>query len=273
MRDAEMTDELLSELIAAREARRPFAVVTVAATTGSVPRAAGSKMFVYADGRISGTIGGGKFESLVIADAQTSMREKKPLLKTYPLREGSTDSFGAICGGDVTVFIEPQAVREAMYLVGAGHCAQAIAKLANECGLSVSVIDDRRELLAELPPAVVRVSDLSPVDFIASHQWQNDEALVLVSRNHEIDREALAAAVEQAGAGYIGMIGSKRKVRHVFDHLRQSGVPEEKLARVYAPLGLDIGADSPAEIAISTIAEILGVLRQRKGTSLRMNRE
>jgi xanthine dehydrogenase accessory factor len=267
-----MTDELVDELIAAREARKPFAVVTVAATTGSVPRAAGSKMFVYADGKISGTIGGGKFESLVIADAQASMREKKPLLKTYPLREGSTDSFGAICGGDVTVFIEPQAVREALYLVGAGHCAQAIAKLANECGLHVSVIDDRVELLADLPPPVVRVSDLSPVDFIASHQWQSDEALVLVSRNHEIDREALRIALEQTGVGYIGMIGSKRKVRQVFERLQQAGISAEKLARVYAPLGLDIGADSPAEIAVSTIAEILSVLRQRTATHMRLAR-
>src|SRR3954466_6819315 len=84
--------------------RKPFAVVTVAATTGSVPRAPGSKMFVYADGRTSGTIGGGKFESLVISEAQAAIRDKKPALKTYPLREGETDSFGAICGGEMTVF-------------------------------------------------------------------------------------------------------------------------------------------------------------------------
>lgn len=268
-----MTDALVAELIAAREARKPFAVVTVAATTGSVPRAAGSKMFVYADGRISGTIGGGKFESLVIADAQEAMREKKPLLKTYPLREGEPDSFGAICGGEVTVFIEPQIMSEALYLIGAGHCARAIAKLAAECGLFVSVVDDRIELLADLPSAVTRISDSSPADFIASHQWQSDEALVIVSRNHEIDRDALGVALEQTGFGYIGMIGSRRKVRRVFDHLREGGVPEERLAKVYAPLGLDIGADSPTEIAVSTIAEVLAVLRQRTANHLRRDRE
>src|SRR6266513_3106417 len=131
--------------------RTAFAVVTVAATTGSVPRAAGSKMFVYADGRCAGTIGGGKFESLVIAEAQEAIRKKKPLLKTYPLREGETDSFGAICGGEVTVFIEPQITGEALYLIGAGHCARAIAKLAAECGLFISVVDDRAELLTGLP--------------------------------------------------------------------------------------------------------------------------
>lgn len=227
-------------------------------------------MFVYSDGRSSGTIGGGKFEALVLADALKAMREKKPLLKTYPLHEGDADSFGAICGGEVTVFIEPQLTSEALFLIGAGHCSRAIAKLAADCGLFVSVVDDRAELLTDLPPAVTCVSDSSPPQFIAAHQWQSDEALVIVSRNHEIDREALAAALTQTGAGYIGMIGSKRKVRDVFDDLRRRGVPDEKLATVYAPLGLDIGAESPAEIAISTIAEVLAVLRQRTARHLRL---
>ena len=249
--------------------RKPFAVVTVAATTGSVPRAPGSKMFVYADGRSSGTIGGGKFESLVIAEAQAAIEKKKPLLKTYPLREGETESFGAICGGEMTVFIEPQITGEALYLIGAGHCARAIAKLAAECGLFVTVVDDRAELLADLPPAVVGTSESSPRDFIASHEWRSDEALVMVSRNHEIDCEALAAAVEQTTAGYIGMIGSRRKVRDVFERLRKRGISEDKLSRVYAPLGLDIGADSPAEIAVSCVAEILSVLRGRSAKPLR----
>src|SRR4051812_18074682 len=250
--------------------RTSFAVVTIAATSGSVPRAAGSKMFVYADGRCSGTIGGGKFESLVIAEAQEAIQRKRPVLKTYPLREGETDSFGAICGGEMTVFIEPQSTSEALYLIGAGHCARAIAKLAAECGLFVTMLDDRADLLADLPPAVAPISEIAPRDFIASRQWRSDEALVIVSRNHQIDREALAVAVEQAGAGYIGMIGSQRKVRMVFDDMRQRGIPEEKLSRVYAPLGLDIGADSPAEIAVSCVAEILAVLRGRPASHLRI---
>jgi xanthine dehydrogenase accessory factor len=255
--------------VPARNGRKSFAVVTIAAATGSVPRAAGSKMFVYADGRSSGTIGGGKFESLVIADAVAAMREKKPLLKTYPLHEGETDSFGAICGGEATVFIEPQLTSESLYLIGAGHCSQAIAKLAADCGLFVTVVEDRDELLAELPAVVVRISEPSPAGFIASHGWRSDEAIVIVSRNHEIDRQALAAALAQTGAGYVGMIGSRRKVRMVFDDMRGRGVPEEKLANVYAPLGLDIGADSPAEIAVSTVAEILAVLRQRTAKHMR----
>ncbi|MGZ5504104.1 MAG: XdhC family protein [Chthoniobacterales bacterium] len=264
-----MTDALLAELTAARQTRTPCALVTVVATTGSVPRAAGSKMLVYADGKISGTIGGGKFEALVRDEAIAALPAKKTLLKSYPLREGEPDSFGAICGGEATVFIEPQTLNEAVYLIGGGHCAKAIAKLATDCGLFVTVIEDRTESLDDLPLSVHRLTNTTPAEFIESHVWQSDEALVIVSRHHEIDRDALAAAVEQTGAGYLGMIGSKRKVRMVFDYLSARGVPNEKLERVHAPLGLDIGADSPAEIAVSAVAEIIAVLRKRSANHMR----
>lgn len=265
-----MTDALLDELASARRLRTPCVLVTVAATRGSVPRAAGSKMLVYADGVSSGTIGGGKFESLVIEEARRQMREKSPVLKTYPLHESSPESFGAICGGEVTVLIEPQNLGEAFFLVGGGHCAQAIARLAAECGLFATILDDRAEVIAALPSSVAVVRDVDPPKFIRERQWQSDEAIVMVSRNYDIDREALAAALATSGAGYIGMIGSDRKVQRVFDQLRERGVTEEKLKQVYAPLGLDIGADSPAEIAVSVVAEILAVLRQRDGAHLRL---
>jgi xanthine dehydrogenase accessory factor len=260
-----MTDALLEELTSARRARQPCALITVAATRGSVPRAAGSKMLVYADGTSSGTIGGGKFESLVLEEARRQMREKTPLLKTYPLHESSPESFGAICGGEVTVLIEPQVVGEALFVVGGGHCARAIAGLAVECGLFVTVLEDRAELSVGLPAQVEIVREVDPPKFIAERVWQRDEAIVMVSRNYEIDREALGAALQTTGAGYIGMIGSARKIEQVFAVLRERGVSEERLAQVYAPLGLDIGADSPAEIAVSVIAEILAVLRGRSG--------
>ena len=265
-----MTDELLEELLRARRTRTPSILATIAATAGSVPRDAGSKMLVYADGKASGTIGGGKFEAVVVEDCLAALSAKKPLLKTYPLHESSPDSFGAICGGEATVLIEPQNLNEAVYLIGGGHCALAIAKLASEGGMFVTVIEDRAERFETLPPAVHRIADVAPATFIASRAWQRDEALVMVSRNYEIDRDALLAAVEQTGAGYIGMIGSTRKVRRVLDHLRDSGVSEEKLARVYAPIGLDIGAESPAEIAISVLAEMLAVLRGGSGGHLRL---
>ena len=265
-----MTDELLEELLCARKSRTPAILATIAAATGSVPRDAGSKMLVYGDRRTSGTIGGGKFEALVVEDCLAALREKKPALKRYPLHERSPESFGAICGGEATVLIEPQNLNEAVYLIGGGHCSKAIAKLALDTGLFVSVIEDRAERFEDLPPAVRRIADVTPAAFIENHAWQSDEALVIVSRNYEIDRDALIAAVEQTGAGYIGMIGSARKVRRVLDQLREHGVSEEKLARVYAPIGLDIGAESPPEIAISVLAEMLAVLRHRPGGNMRL---
>ena len=265
----EMTDALFQELLAARERRAACALATVAATTGSVPREAGAKMIVYADGKTSGTIGGGKFEALVIADAVAALRGRRPLLKTYPLHEGDSCSFGAICGGEVTMLMEPQTTGEALVLVGAGHCAQAIAKLARECGWHVTVLDDRADRLAECAAAALKIGDCPPADVIAAHNWQPDEALVLVSRNYPIDSEALHAALQQTGIAYLGMIGSARKVRRVFDELRKRGVSESALEKVHAPIGLDIGADSPPEIAVSVLAEAMQVLRARPGGHLR----
>ena len=263
-----MSDALLHELLAARASRIPCALATVAATTGSVPREAGAKMIVYGDGKISGTIGGGKFEALVVADALSALRARQPLLKKYPLHEGDACSFGAICGGEVTIFIEPPTTGEAIVLVGAGHCAQAIARLARDCGWHVTLLDDRAELLTD-SAASLKISDRPPAEFIAAHAWQPDEALVLVSRNFEIDREALHAALRQNGLAYLGMIGSERKVRRVFDDLRTRGVSGSALEKVHAPIGLDIGADSPAEIAVSVFAEVMQVLRAKPGGHLR----
>ncbi len=264
-----MTEWFLDEIVSARRSRSRCALVTVAATRGSVPRAAGSKMLVYADGTSSGTVGGGKFESLVVEQAIEQIRTKMPLLKAYPLHETSKESFGAICGGEVTVLIEPQILNEALFLVGGGHCAQAIATLALQCGLFVTVVEDRADLIPAFPSGIAAVTDVAPSKFIAGRTWQSDEALVIVSRNYAIDGEALAAAIETTGYGYIGMIGSQRKVQHVFAQLRERGISQDQLAQVYAPIGLDIGADSPAEIAVSVIAEVLTVLRKGSGLHLR----
>jgi len=263
-----MNDALLEELLRARQTRTLCALATVAATTGSVPRQTGSKMLVYCDGKVSGTIGGGKFEALVVEECIKSIATKEPMLKTYPLREDKPDSFGAICGGEVTVMIEPQNLNTALYLIGAGHCSRAIAKLAADCGMHVTVVEDRAEQLENFPAPINRVVKDAPA-FISQREWRSDEALVLVSRNHELDRNALAVALKKSGMGYIGMIGSRRKVNRVFDALKQV-VPVEQLSNVYAPFGLDIGADSPTEIAVSVIAEILQVQRGRKGGHLRL---
>lgn len=260
---------ILEELLEARRAGRPCALATVAATKGSVPRRPGAKMIVYEDGSISGTVGGGKFESLVIAHARDCLAKKEPLLKTWPLREDQPDSFGAICGGEVTVLIEPQNPTCRLLIVGGGHCAQAIAKLAAECGFHVTALEDRGNILEQCAAAHQRLPDPAPT-YIAARDWDKNSAIVIVSRHYDIDREALAAALRKGGMGYTGMIGSRRKVLQVYDRLKAEGFTAEQLATVHAPLGLDIGSDSPAEIAVSVLAEILMVLRGKSGRPLKV---
>ncbi|MFZ9875095.1 MAG: XdhC family protein, partial [Candidatus Methylacidiphilales bacterium] len=139
-----MASDFFSDLQEARNTGQPFVVVTVVQTQGSVPRHPGAKMIVFPDGSIRGTVGGGKFESLVIGEAKERLMDGQNLLKKYPLREGETESFGAICGGEVTLWFEPHKKAPVLLLVGAGHCAQSIAKLAAECGFHVTVVDDRK---------------------------------------------------------------------------------------------------------------------------------
>ena len=259
-----MADDFFSNLQEARESGQPFTVVSVVETQGSVPRHPGAKMIVFPDGSIRGTVGGGKFESLVIAEAKERLKDGQNLLRKYPLREGETDSFGAICGGEVTLWFEPHKKAPCLLLVGAGHCAQAIAKLASECGFHVTVVDDRREWTEVCPGVHRKVSDRTPQEVIRDQSWTGEDAIVLVGRNFMIDRDALEEAVKAKGIGYIGMIGSRKKVLQVYDELKAKGVKAEVLAKVYAPIGLDIGSDSPAEIAVSVLAEILQVLRKAK---------
>lgn len=265
-----MTSLILDEMSAARKERRPHCLITVAATAGSVPRQAGSKMLVYPDTSTSGTIGGGKFESLVIADALALPHRSLPVLKTYPLHEAAPDSFGAICGGTVTVLIEPQLPPPALTLVGAGHCSRALAQLATTCGWHVTVLDDRATELSGFPAHAALTT--SAPEWIAAYSWQEDDALVLVSRNYQLDRDALAAVLPLTSKpGYLGMIGSQRKVRRVIDELLAAGHPPTSFAQLRAPLGLDLGADHPAEIAVSIFAEILTFINRTSGQPLSLD--
>ena len=265
-----MSYSILAELLEARSQGVPCVLVTVASAQGSVPRHAGTKMIVYASGKVSGTIGGGKAEALVIQDALRCLETGEIELKRYPLREGEPDSFGAICGGEITLLIEPQRAGESIYLFGAGHCAAAIARLARRCEINVFVIEDREDTLNAFEPANQKHLWKNPADFARKQSWNASDAILLVNRNYMLDRDTLKAVLGTSGYGYVGMIGSKRKVLKVYDELRAQGVSSESLSRVRAPLGIDIGADSPEEIAISVMAEVLAVLRKRSGKSMRL---
>lgn len=264
-----MSYAILTELLEARNQAIPCALVTVAVAQGSVPRQTGTKMIVYASGKTSGTIGGGKVEALIVRDALRCLETGEIELKRYPLREGEPDSFGAICGGEITVLIEPQMSGESIYLFGAGHCAAAIARLAKNCELNVFVIEDREEILDQFTPATKKYLCKNQGEFATNQTWRSTDAILLVNRNYGMDRDALKAILAASGYGYVGMIGSKRKVLKVYDELKKEGLAPERFAQVRAPIGLDIGADSPEEIAISVIAEVLTVLRKRSGKPMR----
>jgi xanthine dehydrogenase accessory factor len=260
-----LTQSILEQLLEANASGRPCVLVTVAATKGSVPRQAGTKMIVYSTGEISGTVGGGKFEALVIEDSLATLKTGKPGLKTYVLREGSTDSFGAICGGEVVALLEPQIQKESIYLLGAGHCAAAIARLARICGFRTVLVEDRPEIVENFEPADEKKVETDPAKWITDQPWKTSDALILVNRNYQLDRDALEAALRTASFGYVGMMGSKRKVRRVYDELIDRGIDPKLFEQVHAPIGLEIGADSPEEIAVSVIAEVLAVLRGQSG--------
>ncbi len=155
-------------------------------------------------------------------------------------------------------------------MAGAGHCARALAQLASSCGWLVTVLDDRPEELCGFPAANCLSQPPAPV-WIAGKTWQEDDALVLLSRNYQLDREALAAALRNRGMGYLGMIGSERKVRRVMEELQATGLPPAAFAGLRAPVGLDLGADHPAEIAVSIFAEILTVFHRASGRPLSLD--
>jgi xanthine dehydrogenase accessory factor len=266
-----MSQSILEELLEAKANGQECVLVTVAATSGSVPRQAGTRMIVYGSGEISGTVGGGKFEALVIEDSLATLQTGKPQLKTYVLREGSLDSFGAICGGEVTTLLEPQNRGETVYLFGAGHCAIAIARLARICGFRTVLIEDRPEIVQSFEPADQKRIEPEPAKWINDHSWRHSDALILVNRNYQLDRDALEAALKTRGFGYIGMMGSKRKVHRVYDELRDRGIDSADLKLVHAPIGLEIGADSPEEIAVSVMAEVLATLRGGSAESMKMS--
>jgi xanthine dehydrogenase accessory factor len=251
----------------------PCVVVTVIATKGSTPRKKGAKMLVRGDGSLVGTVGGGKFESLVLDACKDVLLSGELETRTFPLHENATDSFGAICGGEITVLLEPYAMKQRLLISGAGHCGQALAELALNCGWPVIVFDDRKELFDTPFYEEGRVSFQTEPDALERFKFHDDDCVVLVSKGHPEDRAALKAILTRnpvPSFAYFGMIGSDRKVAMVFQDLeKEDGISPLLLKTIYAPIGLNIGSESPAEIAVSIMAEILQVTRGARGGHLK----
>jgi xanthine dehydrogenase accessory factor len=246
------------------------ALATIVKATGSTPREAGTKMLIYPDGSTVDTIGGGSLEANVIAEAQAALGEGKPRLVRYELRDSEVGDPG-ICGGEAEIFIDVINPHPTVLIVGAGHVGRSIAVLSSFLGFHTVVLDDRAEFAnAERLPQADEIIVGDIVEELVRLNIAPQTHIVLVTRGHEHDRDALRQVVSSSAAAYIGMIGSQRKVKMVFDELRKDGVAEEALAAVHAPIGLDIHAETPEEIALSIMAEIVMVRRGGKGGLMRL---
>jgi xanthine dehydrogenase accessory factor len=235
------------------------ALVTIVRTNGSTPQRVGAKMLVYEDGQTVGTIGGGCYENDAFQKARLAIGSGRPQLVRYDLNDDFAEESGLICGGQMDVFIEPIVGAARLYVFGAGHVGYHVARLGSLAGFRVHVIDDREKFAntSRFPDAAeVVVDDIA--QWIGDHPLPRDAYAVIVTRGHRHDLDALRALVPQP-IRYLGLIGSRAKIARLYDMLAGEGIRPEDLRRVHAPIGLDLGAVTPEEIAIAIAAELIAV--------------
>jgi xanthine dehydrogenase accessory factor len=254
-------EAVFAAALRALEQDEEAAMVTIVSTQGSTPQRVGARMLVYADGRIVGTIGGGCYENDAAGKARESIRTRKAGLARYDLSDALAEENGLICGGRMEVFIEPLDPSPRLLVVGAGHISQHVARMAADVGFRVRVLDDRETFAnRERFPSADEVSVAEIEAFLAAAELPPSAYVVVVTRGHTHDLAAMRALAGRP-LHYVGMIGSRAKVARIFDALAGEGTPAEWLSRVHAPVGLQIGAITPEEIAVSIVAELIAVRR------------
>ena len=265
--------DLFEEIVKMRRAGQRAALATIVHTNGSIPSYESSRMLVREDGSISGTIGGGCVEAEVWAAAKDVMQMESPRKMVFNLNNEASYDNGLICGGTLEVFVEPILPQPVVYLFGGGHVSMAVAKAAFAAGFGIAVVDDRESFANKERFPMAQDIHTSYEDAFAKIQPNVATYLIIVTRGHKEDMRVLAWAV-RTDARYVGMIGSKRKVLSVYKALEEEGYKPEEFERVYAPMGLEIGALSPEEIAISIVAELIAVRRNAlKGSHKKLQHE
>jgi xanthine dehydrogenase accessory factor len=254
-----MNQEVFAAVADALERGEPAALVTIVSTMGSTPQRVGAKMLVFADGRLVGTIGGGCYENDAFWKAREAITNRRPQLVHYELSDDFAQETGLICGGQMDVYIEPIEPSPELYVIGAGHVGFHLARLAHEVGFRVHVVDDREKFAnsERFPTAAEVVAEDIPV-WIGRARIPAHAYVVIVTRGHTNDLDALRALAPRE-LRYLGLIGSRAKVARIYDALRDEAVPADQLRSVHAPIGLDIGAVTPQEIAVSILAELIAV--------------
>src|SRR6266852_4708305 len=256
--------DIYQQIVQLRREGRRGAVATIVNVRGSIPSFKTAKMLVRDDGSIVGTIGGGCVEADVWQAAREVMESEKPRTLTFDLNQDPKYDTGLVCGGTLEVFVEPVLPPALLYVFGAGHVAVNLCKVAASAGFELIISDDRTsyDTKERFPTA----HEVHALDFDeATRRLEPNEAsyIVIVTRGHRDDMRILRWAV-QTRARYVGMIGSKRKVIAIFKTLQQEGLPAHLFDRVHAPIGLDIGAITPEEIAVAITAELIAIRRHDK---------
>jgi xanthine dehydrogenase accessory factor len=253
--------DIYEEIVKLQRAGHRGALATIVNVRGSIPSFKSAKMLVRDDGTIAGTIGGGCVEAEVWQAAREVMASEKPRILTFDLNQDPKYDTGLVCGGTLDIFVEPVLPTPLLYIFGAGHVGFELAKAAGRAGFDVIVTDDRetyanRERFSEVKEVIAEDFDKA-----LSGLTLNESAyVVIVTRGHRDDMRVLRWAV-QTPARYIGMVGSRRKAITVFRELTNEGLKPELFERVHSPVGLDIGAITPEEIAVAIVAELIGVRR------------
>jgi len=254
--------DLYEEIVRLRKAGRRGAVATIVNVRGSIPSFKTAKMLVRDDGSIVGTIGGGCVEADVWQAAREVMESERPRTLTFDLNQDPKYDTGLVCGGTLEIFVEPILPPADLYIFGAGHVAASLYQISRLAGFDVTVIDDReayanRERFPEAHQVICEDFDKAAAQLTPSES----SYIVIVTRGHRDDMRMLRWAV-QTPARYVGMIGSKRKTIAIFKELQRDGLPAHLFGRVHAPIGLDIGAVTPEEIAVSITAELIAKRRR-----------
>jgi xanthine dehydrogenase accessory factor len=256
------TVDIYEEIVSLRQAGRRGAVATILNVRGSVPSFETAKMLIRDDGSIVGTVGGGCVEAEVWQAAREVMESEKPRTLTFNLNQNPKYDTGLVCGGTLDIFIEPVLPPALLYVFGAGHVAHSLYSTARTAGFDVTVIDDRenyanRERFPQAKQVVCEAFD----EAMSKISPTETSYIVIVTRGHRDDMRVLRWAV-QTQARYIGMIGSKRKTITIFRELIKEGLQEQLFDRVHAPVGFDIGAITPEEIAVAITAELIAARRR-----------
>jgi xanthine dehydrogenase accessory factor len=261
-----MPMDLFEEIVRMRRAGQRGALATIVHTNGSIPSFESSRMLVREDGTTLGTVGGGCVEADVWAAAKETMEKEVPRKLVFHLNNEATYDNGLICGGTVEVFVEPILPQPVVYLFGGGHVSTEVAKAAQAVGFGVAVIDDREAFANSERFPMAQEIFTSFDDAFQKLKPNGSSYLVIVTRGHKEDMRVLAWAV-RANARYVGMIGSRRKVLSVYKALEKEGYRMDEFERVFAPMGLEIGALSPEEIALSIVSELVAVRRNAPGAA------